>query len=213
MGRENSYLSFILIIFFYLLIGYVDKNFILHEIHLVTDTVRQDYILNKSSNLLFWESLYATIFEVALLSVLIYVKLILVLACVLLGAIFYEIEFKINGIFKSLIASECVFLFSQILFSLNLYINREEIIYENIPDYYPLSILSYVGVDNVVPWLHYPLQTLNLFEVAYILCISWLLSKQWKPNFIESINIVLPSYGIGLLIWMALVVFLTLQIS
>lgn len=102
---------------------------------------------------------------------------------------------------------------SQSIYLVNLYIHRAELTFETTANYFPLSLLSFWGAENIVSWLHYPLQTLNLFEVAYILCISWLLSKQWKPNFIESINIVLPSYGIGLLIWMVLVVFLTLQIS
>lgn len=140
-------------------------------------------------------------------------KIFFITLCVTTGAIFSDTNFTYRNIFLSATISESVFLFSQILFSINLFINRDLLTIENARSYFPLSILSYYGIENVVSWLHYPLLTLNLFEVAYILCISWLLSKQWKPNFIESINIVLPSYGIGLVIWMVLVVFLTLQVS
>lgn len=144
---------------------------------------------------------------------IIMLKILFVTFCITTGAILTDSEFTFRYIFRSATYSEYVFLISQAVFSFNLYFNRDALNIENVGSYFPLSMLSYFGTENVVPWLHYPLQTLNLFEVAYILCISWLLSKQWKPYFIESINIVLPSYGIGLLIWMVLVVFLTLQIS
>lgn len=144
---------------------------------------------------------------------IIMLKILFVTFCITTGAILTDSEFTFRYIFRSATYSEYVFLISQAVFSFNLYFNRDALNIENVGSYFPLSMLSYFGTENVVPWLHYPLQTLNLFEVAYILCISWLLSKQWKTYFIESINIVLPSYGIGLLIWMVLVVFLTLQIS
>lgn len=133
--------------------------------------------------------------------------------CISIGAVLSSLDFKFKTFFKAALIAEMVFILAQILYLINMLHHLDTLTIEASLNYFPLTILSVYGVENVVTWLHYPLQTLNLFEVAYILCISWLLSKQWKPNFIESINIVLPSYGIGLLIWMVLVVFLTLQIS
>ncbi len=140
-------------------------------------------------------------------------KMLFAALCIFIGVVLSDIEIAFKDLFKSVVITESIFIVSQFVYLVNLYVNRAELTFETTTNYFPLSMLSYLGVENVDPWLHYPLQTLNLFEIAYILCISWLLSKQWKPDFIESINIVLPSYGIGLLIWMVLVVFLTLQIS
>ena len=149
---------------------------------------------------------------VALLFIII-IKVLFMTFCVTTGAIFTDTSFSIKDIFQAVLYSEFIFLASQITYSLNLFFNREFLTIENAGNFYPLSVLSFFNVENVVPWLHYPLQTLNLFEVAYVICIAWLLSKQWKPNFVESLNIVIPSYGLGLLVWMVLVVFLTLQVS
>lgn len=144
---------------------------------------------------------------------IIFNKVVFATACISIGAILMDIDFKFSSVFKVCVLAEISFITAQFIFLSNLYRNLKAVTLETSANYFPVSMLSYLGVENVVPWLHYPLQTLNLIEAAYILCISWLVSKQWNPNFIESINIVLPSYGIGLLIWMVLVVFLTLQIS
>lgn len=141
------------------------------------------------------------------------VKMVFVTFCITVGAIFANIDFKFYDIIRSAILAEFIFLISNIHFSLKLFLNVDYLTFDNTLNFFPFSMISFFGTENVTPWLHYPLQTLNLFEVFYVLFISWLLSKQWKPNFIESLNIVIPSYGIGLLLWMTLVVFLTLQIS
>lgn len=145
--------------------------------------------------------------------VLVLLKVLFAVICVFVGIVLSDIKFSFKYLLKTIILAEFVFVTAQLFYIVNLFINKSNLTFETTANYFPLSMLSFLGVENVVPWLHYPLQTLNLFEVVYILCISWLLSKQWKPNFVESLNIVIPSYGLGLLVWMVLVVFLTLQIS
>jgi hypothetical protein len=140
-------------------------------------------------------------------------KALFLVFCVSVGAFIIDVKFQAQSLLKIGIISDAVFVMSSLWVAINIYLNIETINFQSLLNINSLSLLSYLGTENVVPWLHYPLQTLNLFEVAYVLCISWLLSKQWKPNFVESLNIVIPSYGIGLLIWMVLVVFLTLQVS
>lgn len=140
-------------------------------------------------------------------------KVLFAALCIFVGIVLSDIEFSFRDLFRLVILAEAIFVIAQAIFLALLFVNRAELTLDTAANYFPLSMLSFLGVENVVPWLHYPLQTLNLFEVAYVLCIAWLLSKQWKPNFVESLNIVIPSYGIGLLIWMVLVVFLTLQVS
>lgn len=133
--------------------------------------------------------------------------------CISIGAVLSSLEFKFKTFLKAVLSAEVVFILAQIIYLINLSQHLDTLTIETSLNYFPLSVISIYGVGSVVSWLHYPLQTLNLFEVFYILFISWLLSRQWKPNFVESLNIVLPSYGTGLLLWLVLVTFLTLQIS
>lgn len=134
--------------------------------------------------------------------------------CVSIGAVMAIIDIKFKDVFKAAILAEVVFIVAQVIFLLSLYLNLEYVTIRNIAGYFPLSALSFIGVENVhAQWAIYPLQTANLFEVIYVIVLSWLLSKQWKKDIFESLNIVIPSYGLGLLLWIVLVVFLTLQIS
>lgn len=102
---------------------------------------------------------------------------------------------------------------AQVLYLVNAFFHLDTLTLETASNYYPLTILSYFGTENVVQWLQYPLQTLNLFEVAYMVVIGWFLSKQWKEDFVESLAVVVPSYVTGLLLWLVFVTFITLQIS
>jgi hypothetical protein len=116
-------------------------------------------------------------------------------------------------VFKTALVAEVVFIIAQIIYMINLSLHLENLTLATTANYFPFSVLSYFGAENVVDWLQYPLQTLNLFEVAYMSVIAWLLSKQWKQDFMESLAIVAPSYVTGLILWLVFVTFLTLQVS
>ncbi len=209
MSRGVTYL--LIIILLYLLLSALDQIFIFTDEFLyrnLSDEFSQSVIeaLLTSENRFGWVAF-------VILPIVILVKVLFTTCCISTGAILTGNEFSFNKTFHLATYSELIFLFSQVLFSITLFVNRDSLTLDNAANYFPGSMLSFLGAENVVPWLHYPLQTLNIFEVAYVLLISWLLSKQWKPDFVESLNIVIPSYGIGLILWMALVVFLTLQIT
>ncbi|WP_141239944.1 hypothetical protein [Aliifodinibius salipaludis] len=144
---------------------------------------------------------------------LLLIKLSFATVCISIGTVLSNVEFHFKNIFKVVLLAEVVFIVAQTLYLVNLSFHLDTLTLETASNYYPLTILSYFGTENVVQWLQYPLQTLNLFEVAYIVVISWLLSKQWKEDFAESMLVVLPSYATGLILWLVFVAFITLQVS
>jgi len=208
--KKQYWLLFFLLLF-YLGLAMFDQAYIFTDAFLY-ESLREEFSENVIESLLASGNRFGWV-AYAILPIVILFKVLFATVCITIGVILADIDFTFKKIFKSAITSEYVFLTSQTLFSFSLFMNRADLTIENAGNYFPFSMLSFFGVENVVSWLHYPLQTLNLFEVVYVVLISWLLSRQWKPDFIESLNIVIPSYGIGLLVWMILVVFLTLQIS
>lgn len=209
LKRKSGYL--VITISLYVIITFITENWIFTEeffyqnLSLQLPVYSIDEILESREK--FW--LVAYIIQI----IIVLVKVFFASLCIFVGVVLTDIEVSFKDLFRSVVIAESIFIVANSIYLFNLYVHRTELTFETTANYFPLSMLSFWGVENIVPWLQYPLQTLNLFEVIYILCISWLLSKQWKADFIESINIVLPSYGIGLLIWMVLVVFLTLQVS
>lgn len=209
MTKNTFYLFVIIILYF--TINFFDQKYIFSD-EFIYSLLRDEYPVSIVETVQVFDGRFNWISYV-FIPVVILLKILFATFCVTTGAIFTNTEFTFRSIFQTVTISETVLLVSQMIFSLSLFLNRDILTSENAGNYFPLSMLSFFGTENVVSWLHYPLQTLNLFEVFYVLFISWLLSRQWKADFIESLNIVIPSYGIGLLLWMVLVVFLTLQIS
>lgn len=156
----------------------------------------------------FWWTGYAVTPIVLLL------KFLFTSICISIGAILTVTDIKFKDVFKTAIIAEGVFIVAQVAFIVSLYAHLDDITLQNASGYFPLSALSFIGIENInAQWAVYPLQTVNLFEVFYIVALAWLLSKKWKPDFVESLNTVIPSYGLGLLLWVVLVAFLTLQVS
>lgn len=194
----------------YLLMTWISQEFINNDLYhrSYSGTLTKQTI----ENMLDLQSRYWWV-SYMFIPILLLFKFLFTSICISIGTILAVIDFNFKNVFKVAIVAEVVFVIAQIIYLFNLFQNIDSLTFDTVSNHHPLSLLSFYGTENVVPWLHYPLQTLNLFEIFYILFISWLLSKQWEPDFVGSINIVLPSYGIGLLLWMVLVVFLTLQIS
>jgi hypothetical protein len=84
---------------------------------------------------------------------------------------------------------------------------------EDLQYFYPLSAINITGYENLKPWFVYPLQVLNLFEVAYWLVLAYLLGKEFKEDIYKGLTVVASSYGVGLVIWVVAVMFFTLNMS
>ncbi|AEI48875.1 hypothetical protein [Runella slithyformis] len=84
--------------------------------------------------------------------------------------------------------------------------------------FYPLSALNLFDYQSLEPWLVYPLQVLNVFEVAYWVVLAYgvaLRSPEVKPSLSleRAFGLVAASYGTGLVVWVAVMMFLTLSYS
>lgn len=85
--------------------------------------------------------------------------------------------------------------------------------------FFPLSALNIIGYKGLESWFVYPLQTLNLFEIAYWLLLSYFIGKlafseveKGKPIDL-GFKIVASSYGSAMVLWIAVIMFFTLNYS
>lgn len=84
---------------------------------------------------------------------------------------------------------------------------------QNLQQYYPLSYINFLDLEKIQPWLVFPLQTINLFEITYFFILIYGLWKLLENKYIKSFEIVAVCYGSGLIIWLGLVMFLTLNMT
>jgi hypothetical protein len=75
----------------------------------------------------------------------------------------------------------------------------------------PLSLYSIPGASSFARWWTYPLQTMNVFEVAYWFLLAVGLRHYLGRPLGRMLLLVLGSYGLGLVCWMAGVEFLVIN--
>lgn len=147
--------------------------------------------------------------------ILVLIRAFLVAVCLNVGMFFYDMEnkLKLNFFFKIALSGEFVLVlvvFFKLLYFLFI---KTEYTLQDIHQYYPFSYINFLNIENIEPWLIYPLQTINLFEVVYFFVLVYGLHKLLKNKYWKSFEIVVVSYGTGLVIWLGLVMFLTLNIT
>ena len=214
MNKNNLLLS-LTIIFFYLILTFVDKTFIVSESKIF------DYLANKypssvvqnymESQKKWWWVSYVTT------PVLIGIKVLLVAFCLNFVKIISEKleDVQFRDILTVVLIAEFVFIIAGFYKFFNFYLIDTDYTLETLQTYYPLSLINYKEAISTEKWLAYPLQLANVFELMYWGVLAWgiwqLADK--KISYQRSLGYVALTYGIGLLFWVGVVCFLILSVS
>jgi hypothetical protein len=140
-------------------------------------------------------------------------KVSIISSVLYIGAFFTNKETTFKTLFSIVLSAEFIFLIIPILKIIWFYFFLTNYTLEDIQYFFPLSALNITGYKGIDPWLIYPLQVLNLFEVAYIVYLSYQIGKLTKTNADTGLKIVAYSYVPALLLWVAVVMFFTLNYS
>lgn len=136
------------------------------------------------------------------------------ITAVLYIAIFFskaEITFK--SIFNKVIQAEFIFLLVPVFKILWFTLFQTSYKLEDIQNFFPLSAINITGYQGLEPWYIYPLQTLNLFEVAYVFYLGFQIAKLTQSTPDQGLRMVMTSYVPALLLWVCCIMFLTLNYS
>ena len=84
---------------------------------------------------------------------------------------------------------------------------------EELASFYPLSIINFFDIKNLDKLYVYPIQLINIFELVYwiilVVGIKSLLNSTWFKSF----KIVFLSYGVTMIVWIIVVMFILLNLS
>ena len=154
------------------------------------------------------------IFSITLIPFLILIKLSFLTIIIYIGVIF-NIKEKISfqSIFNILLKGEFIFLLTNFFKILWFYLFKSNYSLEEFQYFYPFSSLSFFEYKEIEPWMIYPLQILNLFELVYIIILSYQIGTLTKTNADTGLKIVASSYIPALLLWVTVVMFFTLNFS
>jgi hypothetical protein len=206
----------LLIVTFFMLIILFASNFFLSTEELIFNFYSEQlsqYQIGKiieNQNKWGWLS-YATV------PLLLLFRSSLVSLCLSIGNFFYSMnEVKIpkfNNFFQISLKGEFVLLLVGYFKFGYFYFFKTDYTLQDLQRYYPLSFINFLNFEKLEPWLIYPLQTINLFEITYFFVLVYGMYRLLNYNYWKSFEITSVSYGTGLIIWLGLVMFLTLNLS
>ena len=213
MKRINNIGLLLIIVLYSSLISYILSCFLNNEeliYNFYSELLAQDKIEEfiKSQKKWAWVGY-------AIIPLLILIRSSLVAFCLSIGLFFYETEnaIKFKQVFRVALLGEFVLVLVGVFKLSYFYFIKSDYTLQDIQQFYPLSFINFLDVENLEPWLVYPLQTVNLFEITYFFVLVYGMHKLLKNTYWKSFEITADSYGTGLLIWLGLVMFLTLNIS
>ena len=126
---------------------------------------------------------------------------------------FSKIPITFKQLWGFVITAEFIFLLIPIFKIIWFYFFQTNYTLEDLQFFYPLSAINIVGYEDLEPWLIYPFQVLNFFELAYWLILAYFIGKAIETTMDHGLKIVASSYGSALLLWVVVIMFFTLNYS
>jgi hypothetical protein len=141
------------------------------------------------------------------------VKIFLVGICIYIGTTIIAIDISFKKICQLALLAEAVFLIPGIFKLFWFIFIQTNYTLSDIQTFYPLSILNFFDPYSLDVWLIYPLQLINIFEVAYSLILAYGLFLVTQTSYMKMLSLIVCTYGTGLFIWTISVMFLTISFS
>jgi hypothetical protein len=147
------------------------------------------------------------------LPVLYLLKFLLVSLCIVTGALMANIKISFKQVFQIALVAEVVF-FVPILLRLGWFaFVQTDYQLAEMQYFMPLSLANLFDISKLEIWWVYPFQVANLFEVAYWFLLAYGLHLHTQREYPAMLQLVLSSYGSGLLLWVVMVMFLNVNFS
>lgn len=132
-----------------------------------------------------------------ILPLILYLKIVLIATTLAIGIMFIDTKIKFSQLFNIVVKAEFIFLLPMAFKTAWFYFFKKEYTLEELQNYMPLSLESLFGYENFEPWFIYPLQTANLFEVAYWMILTILPAKLMQTTKSQAFAYVTGSYGVA----------------
>jgi hypothetical protein len=195
-----------------LILIWLSKNLLINEVVFYNSyseqlTYDRSIKLFEDLNRLSWISYVLT-------PIVLLIKFSLISFVVYIGIVFYDGQNKISlsYVFRIVIASEIIFVSASLIKFLWFYLFAGNFDLNDLGFFYPLSLINFFNRGEVAKIWIFPMQTVNLFHLLYIISISYGLSKVCLIEKSDSDKIVLLSYIPAVVLWIVLIIFLTIDV-
>jgi hypothetical protein len=202
---------FVGIVLINLVIIWLSKSILINEI-VFYNTYSEQLTYDRSIKL------FQKLKEIAWISYVFYPilligKFTLVSSVLYIGIFFCNLQYKITfgSVFKIVIASELIFIIAGLIKFLWFCFFAGNYDLNDMSFFYPLSLINLFKISEVDKIWIYPLQIVNIFQAIYFIALSYGLNKVCMIDKHDSDKIVLTSYLPALVLWIALIMFISID--
>ncbi|OYU67086.1 MAG: hypothetical protein CFE22_06315 [Cytophagaceae bacterium BCCC1] len=198
-------------IFVCLLISYFNKTEILSD-ELIYNFYSTQLSYSQIKELLANQEKYQWI-GYLIIPITYFIKISLITLCLYTGILLSNSKtLSFSKIFSAVVLADILFLIPGVV-KIFWFSFQPDYTLEDLQYFMPGSLLNLFNPKEIEPWLVYPLQSINVWEVAFWFALAYELKAYFQDDFAKSFGTVMASYGSGLVIWIVFVVFLTLNFS
>ncbi len=189
----NTFGLFMIICLVYIALLFVKRIYII-------DTIAAFEILNERGEI--W--VFDIIYSIQYLSVPIFLlwKFTWTTLCLWIGSFMFGYRLYFNQLWKLVVLTEVVFFLPELFKILYYTLFYSDPSYQDYIAFYPFSLINLVDYTTIDPRYHYPLKSLNIFELLYwpVLTVGVYFLSGKKLRI--SAYIVLSTYVLFFLIWL-----------
>ena len=217
VNRTLLFITFILIVF---LLGLISEGWIIND-ELLINHLSQQLEYDRVLEILDFNSRLKWL-NYVLIPVIYLLKFSLITLWIMSGIFIlkydqlYEKEKTDNlfgKIFHAVMVAEFVWLIPSIIMLVWFGFINTNYTFTDIQYFKPLSLLNFFEVEELESWLIFPLQSVTLFEVVYVLVLAIGVQRILKQGYNSALSFTVPVYGSALLTWIVFITFLNINLS
>jgi hypothetical protein len=206
---KNSYLKYIILTLSLLFISEM-LNYILGTDKLLQNSLSEQLTARQIEKYIEMKEKWRY-FSYVFIAIYMLLKTSIIASTLYIGVFFRNKDNSFNKLWDIVLNAEFIFLLVPIFKTVWLYFFESQFTLEDVQYFFPLSLLNIGGYEHLEPWLMYPLQTFNLFELTYIIYLGYQLGSLTQTNPDTGLKIVAYSYVPALVLWITFIMFLTLN--
>lgn len=209
ISKSTNIFLFWVIIIFSLVVIFLSNNFLISE-SLYYNTFAEQLTAEKIDGLIEQTQKWAWLGYVFI--PIIYLLKFSLISLVLLTS-FFSIDKKVSFslLFKAVMLAEIPFLLVPLIKLFWFLFIQTQYNFNDLQYFYPLSALQLFEIKTLATWQIYPLQLLNVFEMVYWVLLAYWLKRLLNITLTKGMEVVIASYGTGLLLWVVFITFLSIN--
>jgi hypothetical protein len=201
--RYFNLILLLLISLIYLAINFYTKSYLLTDQSLYEFYART-LSMEQVERMLYLKNKYDWV-DYLFIPLLLLLKIMIISSLIYVGIYVYDLKIRFQEIVQMVFTAELVFIVMSIV-KVVFFTIKGNSSPEEIANFIPLSV--YQLLKRPAVYVRYPTQILNLFEAAYFLALTIQLKNKLRQRFFKCLELVFITYGLGLLVWISLIVFL-----